>query len=91
MTLLQAVFGLIKFCVFLVFCRKASINIHKAMLEKIVRAIMMFFDYNYVGNILNRFSYDMNNIDENLPFIFPEFVGVSIQVVQYLHLDITFD
>lgn len=76
-TLLMSTFGIIKFYLFLIFCRRASVNIHKVMLERIIRATLNFFDTNYVGNMLNRFSFDMNNIDENLPFLFPQMVEVS--------------
>lgn len=41
-------------------------------------ATMAFFDNHYIGNILNRFSYDLNNIDETIPFLFPVLGNVSI-------------
>lgn len=64
--------SLIKTLVLLTYCRRASINIHKAMLSSIMTAPMAFFDTHFIGNILNRFSQDMNNIDELLPFVFTE-------------------
>lgn len=77
-TLFQAGFSLIKFYIFLIFCRKASLNIHESMMKKIIGAPLSFFDNHFVGNVLNRFSFDCNNIDEHLPFIFPQLTGVSI-------------
>lgn len=69
--------ALIKTYVLLSYCRRASINIHKSMLGSILAAPMAFFDTHFIGNILNRFSQDMNNIDELLPFVFTEVFRVS--------------
>lgn len=85
-TLFQSGFSLIKFYFFLIFCRKASLNIHEAMLKKLILAPLSFFDTNYVGNILNRCSFDVNNIDENLPFLFPQLTGVSILFIHWMHI-----
>lgn len=68
---------LIKIYVLLSYCRRASINIHKSMLASILSAPMAFFDTHFIGNILNRFSQDMNNVDELLPFVFTEVFRVS--------------
>lgn len=64
--------ALVKTYVLLSYCRRASINIHKSMLASILKAPMIFFDTHFIGNILNRFSQDMNNVDEMLPFVFTE-------------------
>ncbi|PSN47509.1 hypothetical protein C0J52_02251 [Blattella germanica] len=48
-------------------CMKASENLHNTMFESIVRASMWFFNNNPSGQILNRFSKDMGQIDEMLP------------------------
>ncbi|XP_056630497.1 ATP-binding cassette sub-family C member 4-like [Diorhabda sublineata] len=52
--------------ILLQFCKRASINIHKTLVKKISNAVMTFFDTHFIGNILNRFSQDMLNIDDNL-------------------------
>lgn len=55
--------------VFYRFCNKASIKLHNHMFYKIVYATMRFFNTNPSGRILNRFSKDMNQVDEMLPMI----------------------
>lgn len=62
---------------FMWLCRTASINLHKKMAMTILKATMSFFDSHFIGNILNRFSYDLNNIDEYIPTLYPVMVNVS--------------
>lgn len=59
------------------FSIKASKNIHKAMVSSVLNAVMTFFDSHYIGNIVNRFSKDMNNIDEVVPLVIYETFRVS--------------
>lgn len=59
------------------FSIKASRNIHKAMVTSVLNAVMTFFDSHYIGNIVNRFSKDMNNIDEVVPLVIYETFRVS--------------
>lgn len=54
------------------FSIKASRNIHKAMVSSVLNAVMTFFDSHYIGNIVNRFSKDLNNIDEVIPLVIYE-------------------
>ncbi|XP_074030946.1 probable multidrug resistance-associated protein lethal(2)03659 isoform X3 [Leptinotarsa decemlineata] len=68
MMIASTILALTKTYVLLDFCRRASVNIHKAMVENVVSALMSFFDSHFIGNILNRFSRDLLNIDEPLPF-----------------------
>ncbi|XP_050523511.1 ATP-binding cassette sub-family C member 10 [Daktulosphaira vitifoliae] len=48
---------------------KACTKIHDCLLTSTIRAKISFFDINSLGRILNRFSSDINTIDDELPFI----------------------
>lgn len=53
--------------IFFKFCLDASTKLHNNMFDKIVYGTMRFFHTNPSGRILNRFSHDMNQVDEALP------------------------
>ncbi|XP_015020423.2 ATP-binding cassette sub-family C member 10 [Drosophila mojavensis] len=48
---------------------KAAIYIHEQLLKRVMFAKFNFFDITSVGRILNRFSSDINTVDDSLPFI----------------------
>lgn len=81
LTVLRCVMNLVKFYALLMFCRTASLKLHEAMASKVIGTTMAFFDNYYIGNILNRFSYDLNTIDEFLPILFPILGAVSLQIM----------
>ena len=54
------------FCFYLT-TLKASENLHDEMIKAVIKAPVLFFDTNPVGRILNRFSKDIGNMDDQLP------------------------
>ncbi|KAF7274137.1 hypothetical protein GWI33_013181 [Rhynchophorus ferrugineus] len=62
------------------YCVKASINLHEEMFKKIISASMRFFNINPSGRILNRFSKDMNQVDEYLPIVLSETLQIALMV-----------
>lgn len=85
LTAARCVVALIRFYCLLWFCQRASVNLHEAMVKGLSGATMSFFDNHFIGNILNRFSYDMNNIDEFIPFLFPGLGSVSFSTYYNLN------
>ena len=61
-------------------CYQATINssrnLHKAMLEAVVKATVHFFDTNPSGRICNRFSNDIGLMDETLVSAFFDLLDV---------------
>ncbi|XP_067128895.1 ATP-binding cassette sub-family C member 4-like [Centruroides vittatus] len=55
----------------------ASINLHNNMLRCIIHTPISFMDNNPAGKILNRFSKDVNNMDDMLTFVFYEAIRAS--------------
>ncbi len=49
-------------------CCGASILIHQRLLHQVMRSPMSFFDTNPTGRIINRFSADIDTIDNSIPF-----------------------
>jgi ATP-binding cassette subfamily C (CFTR/MRP) protein 4 len=66
------------FALFL-FLRKVSVNLHKQMFRQVINATMKFFDNNPLGNILNRFSKDLETIDERIPYVVHHIIAVRIR------------
>ncbi|XP_023231408.1 multidrug resistance-associated protein 4-like [Centruroides sculpturatus] len=52
------------------FFTTASIKLHRNMLHCITRTPISFLDNNPIGNILNRFSKDVNMMDDTLPLFY---------------------
>lgn len=66
---------------FFKFALKASSTLHNNMFDRIVYATMRFFNTNPSGRILNRFSSDMNQVDEALPTIMIDCMQTGLTVL----------
>jgi len=60
---------------------EASRVLHKKLLSNILRSPMSFFDTTPLGRVLNRFSKDINTVDEILPRSFSDFLSSLLTVV----------
>lgn len=58
---------------------KASKLIHDKMATRILKAPMVFFERTPIGRIMNRFTNDINKIDDIIPRIFSGFFRSSIR------------
>ncbi|EDV26683.1 uncharacterized protein TRIADDRAFT_22330, partial [Trichoplax adhaerens] len=56
----------------------SAINFHNRMLNSILAAPIYFFDTNPVGRVLNRFSKDLSQVDEDLPTTTANVVQIGI-------------
>ncbi|KAK3795778.1 hypothetical protein RRG08_031859 [Elysia crispata] len=56
----------------------AGENLHNMMFARILRTTMAFFDTNPVGRVLNRFSKDVGQIDDRLPWTMFEVIQASL-------------
>lgn len=61
----------------LVFVKRSAQKIHKLMATSVINAVMSFFDFTFIGNILNRFSQDLSIVDELLAFRLLEMLRVT--------------
>ncbi|CAH0554728.1 unnamed protein product [Brassicogethes aeneus] len=68
---------LVKILFFYDFTKTVSININTKLTLKMLKASLSFIDTNLLGNILNRFSQDLNNIDEMIPIAFLEVIRLG--------------
>ncbi|KAF5303202.1 hypothetical protein FQA39_LY10115 [Lamprigera yunnana] len=69
---LTVILTIIPVFTFYIFSSKTSINIHSLVIKKILNSPMTFFNVNLSGIILNRFSRDLEIIDEQIPSILLE-------------------
>ncbi|CAL8111765.1 unnamed protein product [Orchesella dallaii] len=64
--------------IFFWYCMRISVNLHDLMFETVIRTPVKFFDENPSGRILNRFTKDLNHIDEQLPISFFDFISIYL-------------
>lgn len=60
---------------------KGSQNLHDTMLQRVLRAPTLFFDYNPLGRVLNRFSDDVGILDDRLPQVAVDFMQSAFWVL----------
>ena len=60
---------------------RASRVMHFNMLKNILRSPMVFFETTPTGRILNRFSRDVETIDNTLPSLFRSWVNTTFTVI----------
>ncbi|GAB1607734.1 resistance-associated 1-like [Argonauta hians] len=76
--------GIIVLCYALMYARgtiKAAAALHYQVLENIVHCPMAFFDTTPIGRIVNRFSRDIDVVDNNLAFIIRRWLQILLQSV----------
>ncbi|CAG9858692.1 unnamed protein product [Phyllotreta striolata] len=59
-------------------CMLSSVNLHSTIFHTLLKAPMRFFDTNPSGRVLNRFSKDMGAIDEVLPRVLMDALGIVL-------------
>ncbi|KAG0024690.1 hypothetical protein BGZ81_007625 [Podila clonocystis] len=59
----------------------SSRNLFRAMLDALMRTSIDFFHANPHGRVLNRFSKDMANCDELLPYVFYDTIQVALVLI----------
>lgn len=80
--------NVIRFIFFFRYCMKISVNIHDVMLKSVVAAPLTFFDVTTSGTIMNRFTKDLNQTDENLHIAIFEFCDIFLTVIGTIVLNL---
>ncbi|KAG6604625.1 ATP-binding Cassette (ABC) Superfamily [Phytophthora cinnamomi] len=62
----------------------ASKRVHHTLLHHVIKGTMRFFDTTPVGRILNRFSNDMNTIDQKLNTAIVQFITMLLALLSML-------
>ncbi|XP_048247829.1 multidrug resistance-associated protein 1-like isoform X2 [Haliotis rufescens] len=60
---------------------RAAGNLHAKMLSNILRSPMSFFDTTPIGRIVNRFSRDVETVDNNLPSLLRQWINMVFNVI----------
>ncbi|KAM9675035.1 ATP-binding cassette sub-family C member 4-like [Dama dama] len=59
----------------------SSQTLHSKMVESILRSLVLFFDRNSIGRILNRFCKDIGRMDDLLPLTFQDLIQTFLLVI----------
>ncbi|CAH3112435.1 unnamed protein product [Porites lobata] len=73
---------------FLYVAVSASQKLHNQMFEKLLGATIYFFDTNPVGKVLNRFSKDIGQMDDLLPYAFYDYTRLMVSSFAILLLNV---
>ncbi|KAJ3073250.1 hypothetical protein HDU98_001932 [Podochytrium sp. JEL0797] len=71
-------------------CLECSLKMSQTLVRSVFEAEMRFFVENPAGRILNRFSSDLNRVDEVLPFTMFDFINTSLSSIAALFLAMFF-
>ncbi len=59
----------------------ASRQLHLNLLERVLKCSMNFFDSTPIGRLVNRFSKDIDSIDDDMPLVIVEFLECFFESV----------
>ncbi|KAL9972704.1 hypothetical protein ACROYT_G019064 [Oculina patagonica] len=76
--------------VFLYIGVSASQNLHNKMFKKLLGATTYFFDTNPAGRVLNRFSKDIGQMDDLLPYTYYDYTRLMLMAFAVLLLNVVF-
>lgn len=62
-------------------CAYASKRVHRDLLNNVMKSPMKFFDTNPMGRILNRFTSDLDTIDQMIPYEILDFTWCLIECI----------
>lgn len=64
-------------------CIYAAINLHNGILARILHAPLLYFDQTPIGRILQRFSKDIEVVDQKIPGILTDLLYCAAEVISY--------
>uniref|UniRef100_A0A8B9YLC7 Multidrug resistance-associated protein 4-like n=1 Tax=Bos mutus grunniens TaxID=30521 RepID=A0A8B9YLC7_BOSMU len=74
-------FGITRSLVLFYILVRSSQILHNKMVESILRSLVVFFDRNSIGRILNRFCKDIGLMDDLLPLTFQDLIQTFLLVI----------
>lgn len=78
----SGVFILFRTIVLWVYCSvRASVTLHDRLAKAVIRSPMSFFETTPIGRVMNRFSTDVNRLDEGLARVFTGFFTSILRVI----------
>jgi len=84
MGIAQTIMFFFKELILFLACAAASKTIHENLLDKVMHSPMSFFDTNPIGRILNRFSSDIDTVDQTIPFQMDDLMNCVLEVAAIL-------